>query len=559
MRWSNILIPTLRDDPSDTDIASQKLLVRGGFIRQLAPGIYSYLPLGQRTMHRIAGIIREEYASVGAQEFLLPSLHPAELWQETGRWRDMGEILFRAKDRAGRELCLGAASEEVFTEIARREVRSYRDLPQIWYQIQARFRDESRPKSGLLRLRQSIVNESHSLDADEEGLSRSYQIHKDLFSRIFNRCGLEFAAVEAAPGPGDMCSSEEFMVPMDAGEECAVSCVCGYAASLEWAVSCLPEIGDAPAEGELRTVHTPDRKTIAEIAEFLHVPPACQIKSLVYVVDDIPRLFLVRGDHQLSEPKMLAATGGVLARPAEPEEIRRIFGAEPGSLGPVGVTRVPVYADTALRGRRNLTCGANKDDYHIQGVTPDVHFTPVWTSLRTVEPGEVCMRCGKTLDIHRSTRLGRVAKAGKGFSGKMGATILTAEGKKTPVLMGTYEISLDRVFMAAVELHNDRDGIIWPKSISPFSVILTPVNYRDEVKAAADKLYEDLRARGVDVLLDDRLERPGVKFKDADLIGIPYRVVIGSEKLKQGKMELFDRASQKTALLEINSVINALN
>ncbi len=555
MRWSKTFIPTLRDNPADAEHPSHQLLIRGGFIRQLAAGIYSFLPLGQRTMLRIMNIVREEMNAAGAQEFFLPALHPADLWQETGRWTDMGDNMFRLKDRASRDLCLGMTHEEIFTDIARKEIRSYKDLPQIWYQIQTKFRDEARPKSGLLRLRQFIMKDSYSFDVDGEGLDRSYNLHHDAYCRIFTRCGLKFVAVEASSGAMGGSQSQEFMVRTDAGEDFVVSCACGYAANLERATSKIAKIMDNPATGAPHEVHTPGQKTIAEIADFLRVPPTHQIKSLVYIVNDQPHLFLLRGDHQLNETKVMAATGTFQARPAHPEEIIAAFGAQAGSLGPVSVSNMPIYADLELQGRQNLTCGANKNDYHLQGVTPGVHFQPVWVDLRMVEKGEGCSQCGRPLDVYRAAEVGHIFKLGTKYSQSMGAMVLTADGKQIPAVMGSYGIGMERIMTSAIELFHDADGIIWPASIAPYTVIITPVNYKDDIKAAADKLYAELSAAGFDTLLDDRAERPGVKFKDADLIGIPFRVVLGPEKLKQGKAELFERATRKTELLELPALV----
>jgi prolyl-tRNA synthetase len=558
MRWSRAFIPTLRDNPADAEFPSHQLLIRGGFVRQLSAGIYSYLLLGQRTAIKIMNIIREELDAVGAQEFLLPALHPADLWVETGRWTDMGDNMFRLKDRAGRDLCLGMTHEEIFTDIARKEIRSYKDLPQIWYQIQTKFRDEARPKSGLLRLRQFIMKDSYSFDVDLKGLDRSYRIHHDVYCRIFTRCGLKFVSVEASSGAMGGSESEEFMVRTDAGEDYVVACTCGYAANLERARSSIPEVRDTPAAGEPAPVHTPERKTIVEVSEFLNVPPANLIKTLAYIVNDRPCLFLVRGDHQLNESKVMAAVKSVLVRPAQGDEIRAIFDADAGSVGPVGIRNVPVYADLALQGRRNMACGANRNDYHLQGVTPGEHFTPLWADLRTVEQGEGCIQCGKPLEVYKAAELGHIFKLGTKYSESMGATVLTADGSQVPIVMGSYGIGVERIISAAVELFHDADGIIWPKSIAPYSVILTPVNYRGGVQDLADRLYEELRQAGVDALLDDRLERPGVKFKDADLIGIPYRVVIGEEKIKKGKVELFERATRKTDLVDIEALVAAV-
>ncbi len=558
MRWSRAFIPTLRDNPADAESLPHQLLLRGGFVRQPAPGVYSYLPLGQRTMLKIVSIVREEFSKVGAQEFSLPILHPG-LRREAARCNDTAGNMIQPKDPASRDLCLSMTHEEVFAEIARREVRSYRDLPQIWYQIHMKFHGEARPKAGLARRRQFIVKDSCSFDANCEGLENSCRTHYDLYCRIFTRCGLEFVTVEEGSESMGGNLSQRFVVRADAGEDFVAACSCGYAASLERASSRLPEITEAPAAGEPREVYTPDKKTIAEIAEFLSVPPAHQIKSLVYASSDRPYLFLVRGDHQLSETKATAAVRGLLLHPAQPEEIRAAFGADAGSLGPVGIEAVPVYADVELRGRANLTCGANRNDYHLQGVTPDVHFKPIWADLRMVGPGEACVRCGKPLEVYRAVEVGHLLGLGTTYSESMGANVLSPDGKQTPIVMGSYGVDLERIMCSAVELHHDGDGIMWPPSIAPFSAVVTPVNYRDETRAAADRLYAELTDCGIDALLDDRAERPGVKFKDADLIGIPYRIVIASQKLQQGKAELFERATKTTELLDLDSVVPVLS
>jgi prolyl-tRNA synthetase len=345
---------------------------------------------------------------------------------------------------------------------------------------------------------------------------------------------------------------------MEAGEDFVAACACGYAANLERATSKLPQIMDTAAPAEPKEIHTPERKTIAEISDFLKVPATHQIKSLVYMVDEKPCLYLVRGDHQLNETKAMAALRTAQARPARPEEIREAFGAEAGSLGPVGVTDIPVYADLQLRGRQNLTCGANKSDYHLQGVTPDVHFKPGWVDLRVVEKGEACVQCGGSLNVYKAAEVGHIFKLGTKYSESMGALILTADGKQAPIVMGSYGIGLERIMSSAVELYHDTDGIVWPATIAPFTAIITPINYKGDMKAAADKLYSDMEKAGIDTLLDDREERPGVKFKDADLIGIPYRIVIGPDKLKQGKAELFERATKATEVLDWDALIPAI-
>ncbi len=556
MRWSRLFIPTLRENPADAECPSHRLLVRAGFVRQLAAGIYSFLPLGRRTARKITGIIREEFDRAGAQEFSLPALHPEDLLQETSRRAGRGENRFRLRDRSGRALLLSMAHEEVFTEIARKEIRSHKDLPQIWYQIQAGFSDEMLLKSGLLRLRQFLSMNSCSFDIDHEGLDRSYRLHRELYGRIFARCGLKCAVVEASSGAAGGSQAEAFMVPMDAGEDSVVACACGYAADPGRAKSWIPKMADEPADGPPREVPTPGQKTIAEIAAFLGVPPSHQIKSLVHIVNERPCLFLLRGDHQLNEAKAMAAAKSAPVRPARPEEIRELFGADAGSLGPVGIRGLRIIADLELQGRQNLTCGANKDDFHLQGVTPEVHFAAEWADLRTVEAGEACVRCRQPLSSYRATEVGRIAKLGTGDSESLGARVLTAGGKQTPIVMGSYSMGIERIMSSAVELFHDDDGIIWPPAISPFAVVITPVNYRDEVKEAADRLHADLLEAGLDALLDDRQERPGVKFKDADLIGIPYRIVLGAEKVRRGQVELFERAARKVELVGIESVVS---
>ena len=557
MRWSRTFIPTLRDDPADAESRSQKLLIRAGFLRPLAAGVFSCLPLGRRTLSKIARIIREEMNAAGAQEFLLPMIHPADLYPEPARRSESEEDMFRLRDRAGRDLCLSMTGQNVFMEIARKEIRSYKDLPQIWYQIQSGFRDQFMRKSGLLTLREFAMCESCSFDVDQEGLDRSYRTHHSIYCRILERCGLN-ATVVTAESDARGIRSEMFAVRAEAGKDLVVSCTCGYAASLDCATSKIPQIEDTPAPGDPKRVHTPNQKTIAEIAGFLKVPPTHQIKSLVYAADGTPVMFLVRGDHQLNESKTAAATAASQTLPATPDEIRSVFGADAGSLGPVGVEGVQIYADFSLQGRQSMTCGANSNDYHLQGVTPGVHFKPVWVDLRTVEKGDACVKCGGPLDLFTVAEVGKISKLGSRFSDSRDASILAADGRPSPVVRGIYEIGLDRILSLAVELRNDEDGIVWPTSIAPFTTIITPISYQGEVKAAADNVYDELVKAGLDVLLDDRGERPGVKFKDADLIGIPYRIVIGTEKLRLGKIELFERAGRTKELLNQDQIVPVL-
>ena len=541
MLWSKLFIPTLREVPAEAEAPSHQLLLRAGYIRQLSAGIYSYLPLARRTLLKIEKIIREELGRIGAQEFYLPALHPAELWKETGRWTDMGENLFRLKDRTNREMCLGMTHEEVFTAIARNEIRSYRDLPQIWYQIQIKFRDEPRPKSGLLRTRQFTMKDSYSFDLDSEGLDASYNLHSQAYRAIFDLCGLEYVVVEAESGAMGGSASEEFMVESDAGEDVVVTCQCGYAANLRRAAARISEVSDEEGDASPEEIHTPGQKTIREVSDFLEIPTTHQIKSLVYIAGDKPHLILLRGDHQLGEGQLAAALGTDLFRPATVEEIREVFGADPGSLGPVGLAEVPILADRALEGRRNWVCGANKDDYHLKKVTPGRDFKPAYHNLRQVELGDLCLSCGQPLKVAKALEIGHIFKLGDKYSKSMGATVLTREGKNLPMIMGSYGIGLERVMVAAVESYHDDAGMVWPRNIAPFQAVITLLRPDDsEQRQAAERYYEELTQQGIDCLLDDRKERPGVKFKDAELIGIPVRITVGN-KFSQGIVELFSR------------------
>jgi prolyl-tRNA synthetase len=548
MRWSKLFIPTLRENPAEAEVISHQLLLRAGYIRPLAAGLYSYLPLAQRSLRKIAQIVREEMDAIGAQEFYLPELHPAEIWQESGRWEIMGDNMFRLKDRSGRDMCLGMTEEEVMTSIARSELRSYKQLPQIWYQIQTKFRDEPRPKAGLLRVRQFTMKDSYSFDLDEAGLDVSYQKHHHAYCRIFDRCGLRYLVVEAHSGAMGGSQSHEFMVASEAGEDWIAVCAnCGYAANLEKAQSrpAPPAVADPETEAGPEMFATPSRKTIAEVAAFTGWPETSQIKSLVMVAAGKPVLVLLRGDHQLNEAK-LAAVLGAEARPAHPEEIRQWFGAGAGSLGPVGAANLEILADEALRGRRNMICGANRDDFHLRNVTPGRDFTARYADLRTVNAGDACIRCGAPLELKKCIEIGHIFKLGYKYSESMGARVLTAEGREIAPIMGSYGIGLERILTAAVEQGHDKDGMCLPVSIAPFDVVITPVNFSDaRQREAAESVYAGCRALGLDALLDDRDERPGVKFKDADLIGIPLRINIG-KKLPQGLVEVAERRSRRS-------------
>jgi prolyl-tRNA synthetase len=447
------------------------------------------------------------------------------------------------------------------TVIARGELRSYKQLPQIWYQIQTKFRDEPRPKSGLLRVRQFIMKDSYSFDMDQAGLDAAYEKHYKAYCRIFNRCGLRYVAVEAHSGAMGGSQSHEFMVKSPAGEDWVVECPkCGYAANLEKAVShpAPPQAPDPEGDRSPEEFHTPGRKTIAEVAEFTKLPETSQMKSLVLVADDKPVLVLLRGDHQLSETKFTSAVGAKEFRPAHPEEIVKWFGAEAGSLGPVGVKNMRILADVALKGRRNLIAGANKNDYHLRNVTPDEDFKAEYKELRQVAEGDACLECGGPLGLSKTIEIGHIFKLGYRYSDKMGLRVLNTEGQEVTPIMGSYGIGIERILSSAVELYSDGDGISLPAAIAPFQVVITPVNMADAAQGkAAEELYESFRAAGIEALLDDRDERPGVKFKDADLIGIPYRVTVG-KKLVKGLVEVVERRGKKTAEVEVGNAVRCV-
>ena len=574
MRWSNYFIPTLREDPADAEVISHKLLLRAGVIRQLSAGIYSLLPLGQRIALKVMQILREEMNAIGGQEFYLPALHPAELWQESGRWQAIGDEMFRLKDRKNTDMCLGMTHEEVFTAIARNEIRSYKQLPQVWYQIQLKFRDEARPKSGLIRIRTFIMKDAYSFDVDRAGLDNSFNDQREAYKKIFTRCGLQFLIVEASSGAMGGTESNEFMARTPAGEDLIVSCPnCGYAANLEKAQSRLARVEDEPGPGAPEEFPTPGVRTIEDLTTFPGGAEAArQIKSLVYfaTTDGEPRpvLVLLRGDHQLHETKLGDSLGATAVRPGHPEEIRQLLGSSAGSLGGVGAKDkaraakmdLRIVADSSLQGRRNMTTGANKDDRHLRGVDIDRDIpVDLWFELRTVEAGEGCPRCETgVLEIFKGMEIGHIFKLGTKYSNSMGATVLTQDGKQAPIVMGSYGIGVERIMAAAVEQHHDGDGIIWPKSLAPFDVVVTITNMKqDDVRGAGEKIYDDLQSAGLEVLLDDRDERAGVKFKDADLIGIPYRLTIG-KKIAEGLVELYDRRAKQSEDVKISDVMERM-
>jgi prolyl-tRNA synthetase len=571
MRWSQYFIPTLREDPADAEVVSHKLLLRAGLIRQLGSGIYSYLPMAQRIALKIMQILREEMNRIGGQEFYLPALHPAEVWKESGRWDAIGDDMFRLKDRKGADMCLGMTHEEVFTTIARNELRSYKQLPQVWYQIQVKFRDEPRPKSGLMRLRTFIMKDAYSFDVDKTGLDKSFIDQREAYKRIFSRCGIQFSIVEASSGSMGGSESNEFVARTDAGEDLIASCAnCGYAANLEKATSRLAHVKDLVGPEAPEEFPTPGVRTIEDLIKFPGGAKAeAQIKSLVYVAtinnEPVPVLALVRGDHQLHETKLSDSLAATAVRTAHPDEIRELLGAGAGSLGGVGAKGrakeanfdLTIVADLALKDRRSMTTGANKDDHHLRGVEVERDIKPdKWADLRGVVSGESCPRCeAGVLEVYKAMEIGHIFKLGTKYSESMGATVLTEQGKPAPIVMGSYGIGVERIITAAIEQHHDADGIIWPKSIAPFDVIVTITNTKDAaLRETAEKLYKDLQRAGLDALLDDRDERAGVKFKDADLIGVPYRITVG-KKAADGLVEVFERATKKSEDVKLSEIV----
>ncbi len=559
MRWSEAFIPTLRDDPAEAEAVSHRLLVRAGFIRQLSSGHYSMLPLGQRVRAKVDRIIRQEMDAIGGQQFHLPAMHPAELWKRSGRWDVMGDEMFRLVDRKGADNCLGMTHEEVFALLAT-ELFSYRQLPQIWYQIQTKFRDEPRPKSGLLRVREFTMKDSYSLDLDAAGLDLAFDRHHDAYVAIFRRCGLEAVDVEASSGAMGGSQSVEFMVRSPAGEDWIVTCdSCEYRANLERAGSALSSVVDPESVGRPERFATPGLRTIKSLAE-AHPDRAVaerQIKTLVYVLDGVLTLVLMRGDHDLQEQKLQDSTGAIDIRPAHAEEIREALGADPGSLGAVGVTRYPIIADLALQGRRGMVTGANEDDWHLRDVDVDRDISvDRFVDLREVKAGERCVVDGGTLDLWKGIEVGHIFKLGDKYSVAMDATVQDEAGESHPIVMGSYGIGVERLVAAVVESSHDERGIIWPVAVAPYEVVITTLRADDEaVRAAGESLYRSLTEAGIDVIYDDRVDRPGVKFADAELIGIPLRITIGPKGLDSGEVELTVRDGLETRSVGIDGVV----
>jgi prolyl-tRNA synthetase len=555
MRWSQLHIPTLREDPADADAASHRLLLRAGFIRQLMAGHYSMLPLGLRVRTKIIDVIREEMNAIGAQEFLLPCMHPAEILERSGR---LGvDVIFRLKDRKGADTVLGFTHEEIFTTVAA-EMASYRELPQFWYHFQTKFRDEARPKSGLLRVREFTMKDSYSFDLDEAGLDRSFDAHRAAYERIFARLGIPAFAAEASNGTMGGKDSMEFMCPSEAGEDLVATCPdCDYAANLERATSALPDVEDEPGPAAPARLDTPGVRTIEDLAVRYGLAADRQLKTLVQVINGQLTLVLLRGDHQLQDQKLIDATGMTDIRPAQPDEIQAALGALPGSLGAVGVTDLPVIADVALRGRRNMATGANTDDVHLTGVDVDRDIqVGTWADLREVTAGEPCPRCGVALQFIRAIEIGHIFKLGRKFTTALGVSVLGPDGTPIVPIMGSYGIGVERAMAVIAEVHHDEAGLKWPVQVAPAEVTVTMVSVKDEaVRTAAESIYAELLAAGADVLLDDRDERPGVKFKDAELIGSPFRISVGSRDLADGLVEVISRRTGERERVAVDQAV----
>jgi prolyl-tRNA synthetase len=550
-----MFIPTLREAPSDAEAVSHILMLRAGYVRQLAAGLYIFLPLGWRVLGKINAILKGEMDAIGAQEISMPVLHPAEVWQQTGRWDAIGGEMFRLKDRNDRDFCLGMTHEEIMTWLASREIRSYRDLPQTWYQIQTKLRDEARPKSGVLRTREFIMKDSYSFDADEQGLDNSYRLHAEAYHRIYNRCGLKFMQVESDPGMMGGGYSHEFMAPSPAGEDQVALCPkCGYSANVE--LACSVPAGIADTAWQTEEVHTPEKRTLQEVSRSLKLAPEYFIKSVLMISEKGPVLALVRGDQEVHEKKLARVIG--CHRPAQKSEVKDILGVEAGFIGPMGHENIRIIADPCLKNGTYIS-GANRQHYHVKGIKADRDFSAEWHDIHIAHQGDSCTSCGAELTVERVIEIGNIFKLGTKYSASLKAVFLDESGNEKPIVMGSYGIGPARIAAAAIEQNNDKDGIIWPRSIAPFDVELIPLNMNDTMTVeAADRLYHGLMNNHIDVLMDDREERAGVKFKDADLIGIPTQIILGEKNLREGLVEIKDRKSREAVKVSIEKVLDTI-
>ena len=567
MKMSNMLVSTLREVPAEAEIDSHKLMLRAGMIRKMAAGIYNYMPIGLKVLKNIEEIVREEMNTAGAQEFLASAVLPAELWQESGRWDVYGDEMFRLKDRNNRDFCLGPTHEEVFTDIARNEIKSYKQLPVNLYQIQTKYRDERRPRFGIMRSREFIMKDAYSFDKDQAGLDVSYDKMHDAYVKIFNRCGIDAKCVEADSGAIGGANSAEFMVKSEVGEDDVVFCsACDYAANIEKAEA-TPEKAEVEELLEMEKVATPDSRGIYEVSEFLKVSPKKTVKLLMFNVDGKIVGVVVRGDREVNEVKVTnaaQASGDIIM--ASNEEYTKATNCEPGFGGPVGIKVDLLLVDEEVANMYNMILGANETGYHLKNVNYGRDFEGVVGDFRKIESGEKCPKCGSEVTIARGTEVGHIFKLGTKYSAAMNATFIDENGKNVPFVMGCYGIGVTRTMASIIEQHHDENGIIWPLSVAPYHVSVIPVNIKDEAQMKiANKLYDKLRKIGVDAILDDRNERPGVKFKDSELIGIPMRVTVGKKitdgevefKLRDGEMEVIkieDVLEKVKSQFEINNI-----
>jgi prolyl-tRNA synthetase len=558
MRLSKSFVPTLKETPSEAAIPSHQLMIRAGLIRPLTAGVYSFLPLGYRVARKVMQIIREEMNAIGGQEFYFPSLNPIELWEATGRVQAFGDILFQLKNRP---LVLAPTHEEVVCSIAKNHVKSYKDLPQIWYQIQTKFRNEPRPRSGVLRGRQFIMKDSYTLDATWEGLDRAYNLHADAYRNIYTRCGLKFFVVGASSGAMGGSGSQEFMVESETGEDTVVLCErCGYAANLEVAVSKPPKPTRDGISEALKEIHTPNIRTIDQLAAFLNVKTSALAKSLVYKLDGQPILILMLGNDQLNETKVQSVLAGAIT-PIEPEELRALTGADAGSIGPIGLKGFRIIADERLRGANNLISGANKTDFHIANIDMDRDVNVErFADLRVVEAREPCSLCESPLRIVHAIEVGHIFKLGTRYADALNAKFLDQDGKEKPIIMGSYGIGVERIIASFIEQNHDESGIMWDKAICPFSVHLIAVNTNNEhVMEVSEELYRDLGRAGVETLYDDRADvTPGFKFNDADLLGMPLQLIVGEKNLKDGNVELKERRVHRRTMFRREQVVQEI-
>lgn len=553
MKFTKAFIPTLKEVPNDAITPSHILMLRAGLVRPIGAGIYSFLPLGYKVVRKVSDIIREEMDAIGGQEFHLPALNPREIWEETGRVEAFGDILFQVKNR---DYVLAPTHEEIMTFHARRVVTSYKELPQIWYQIQTKFRNEARPRSGVIRGRQFLMKDAYSFDSSKENLDKSYDLHDGAYRKIFDRCGLKYFIVGASSGAMGGSGSEEFMVKSDAGEDTVAYCeACGYAANVEVAKSKVQPLQREGESKEVYEISTPDVKSIDELCAFLQIDETKCAKSRVYIADGLPVLVLMAGNDEVNETKLEKVLGGV--RPAHPDELKAITGADAGSIGPVGFEG-RIIADLRLKDLNNMFSGANKNDYHIGGIDFMRDVTGAeFFDLRTVQSGEECPRCGKPLEVFTAIELGHIFKLGTKYSEAMGALFQDEKGEEHPIIMGSYGIGVERVIACYIEQHNDDKGIVWSTKLAPYKVHLLALNMKSElISGTANGIYEELRKAGVEVLFDDRSEvSAGVKFNDADLLGMPVQVIIGEKKFKTGQVEFKIRATQERKDIPLEEVV----